>query len=94
MSNRPRKFRRTLLGVALILPMLSGCITTAVWGGSVQEDGDGTSSLHSSGGRALSDNILVKILATPFALVLDICTYPFQAAMYGWDDDDDDPDCD
>lgn len=83
-----------MLCAALILPTLTSCITTAVWGGSVEDDGDGSSSLSSSGGRALSDNLLVKILATPFAIVLDICSYPIQAALYGWDDDDeDDEDC-
>ncbi len=84
--------RSTLLCVALIIPLFSSCITTAVWGGSVKDDGDGTSSLSTSGGRSLSDNILVKLIATPFAIVLDICTYPIQAALYGWDDDDEDCD--
>jgi hypothetical protein len=89
MSNKPVKWRSTIVCIALIVPTLTSCMTTAVWGGSVDDDGDGTSSLSLSGGRALSDNLLVKILATPFAFVLDVCTYPIQAALYGWDTDDD-----
>ena len=93
MSIRPGKLRASLICVALILPLMSSCMTTAIWGGSIDEDADGSSSLSLSGGRPLSDNLWVKILATPFAIVLDICTYPIQASMYGWDDDDDN-DCD
>ncbi len=89
MSESPRKLRSTILCIALIVPTLTGCMTTAVWGGSIQEDDDGSSSIRASGGEALSDNVLVKILATPFALAFDICTYPIQACMYGWDDEDD-----
>ncbi|MCP5023098.1 MAG: hypothetical protein GY930_15165 [bacterium] len=88
MSESPGKLCSTILCIALIVPTLTGCMTTAVWGGSIQEDGDGSSSIRASGGEALSDNVLVKILATPFALAFDICTYPIQACMYGWDDDD------
>ena len=89
MCSRPRKLRASLICVALILPTLTSCMTTAIWGGSIEEDEDGSSSLSFSGGRPLSDDVWVKILATPFAIVLDICTYPIQACMYGWDDEDD-----
>ncbi|MCA9001655.1 MAG: hypothetical protein KDB61_07020 [Planctomycetes bacterium] len=83
-----------LLVAILLLTTHSACITTAVWGGSIEDrDRDGVSTLHTSGGHALSDNVWVKIIATPFAIVLDICTYPIQAVLFGWDDEDED-DCD
>lgn len=77
----------------LILPLMTGCMTTAIWGGSIDEDEDGSSTLNYSGGRAISDDVWVKIAATPFALLFDVCTYPIQACIYGWNDDDGD-DCD
>ncbi len=92
MCSRPRKLRASLIAVALILPTLTGCMTTAIWGGSIEEDEDGSSSLSLSGGRAISDDVWVKIAATPFALIFDICTYPIQACMYGWNDDEEDCD--
>ncbi len=56
------------------------------------EDVDGDGEYQSEFDDADGDDLVLKILLTPFAVILDICTSPVQAVMFGWDDDDDD-DC-
>ena len=77
---------RVFLPLLLLVPLQS-CFTTAVWGGSVEDETDG-SRFSLTGGVPVSRNVWVKLLLTPFAVVLDACTAPVQAVMFGWDDDE------
>ncbi|MFT6831176.1 MAG: acid phosphatase family membrane protein YuiD [Planctomycetota bacterium] len=79
-----------ILASVLAACLLSSCVTATVWGGGVEEDEDGSSSIVFTGGTPLSSSSWVNALVTPFALALDLCLSPVQAFLYGWDDDDDD----
>lgn len=77
-----------------LLPWLGGCFTTHVWGGSVEDDdGDG---VYSAGFDSDDDgpelDLAARLALTPFTLLLDFCTAPIQACLYGWNDDEDDCD--
>ena len=81
------------LGPLLVLLLLTSCATTTLWGGSIHDDDDdGKASIHVDGGPEWEGSVWTRVLATPFAIVFDLCTLPIQAVMYGWDDDEDD-DC-
>ena len=90
-SKRPGR-RNKLVAAALLLSLLSSCFTVQLWGGSMEDtDGDGKpelsfSSPQSVGGDPASPNLATKILLTPIAVVLDICTVAIQAFIYGWGD--------
>ena len=99
-ENRPMRtaFEREVRGLrrlaacALILALLSSCFTTALWGGSI-EDTDGDGSLEpsfSSGDGGGEGNPALRILLTPLAVLLDICTWPVQAVLFGWEDEEHD----
>lgn len=84
MASRLVPFFASVLAAVL----LSSCITASVWGGGIEDDEDGSSSIVFTGGTPLSDSVWVKIAATPFALVLDLCLCPIQAYLYGWGSDE------
>lgn len=93
MDVRPLSLRPWVLALVLVAcGSATSCATTALWGGSIEEDEDGSHSIRTSGGTPLHDSLCVKILATPFTLAFDLCTYPLQAWLFGWDDDEED-DC-
>ena len=84
----PAALRVAALAGALFL--LSSCFTTAVWGGSIEDDdGDGVHDVELDPEVDGVSDFLLKLVLTPFAVVLDVCTSPVQAWLYGWEDDDD-----
>lgn len=79
----------------LLLTLLSSCFTTGLWGGSIEDtDGDGSAEIpltsFSGGGPNEGPNLAMKLLLTPFTVILDICTSPIQAFLFGWDEDSQD----
>ena len=99
MPSAPPKHRRRrqplapALPLLLALPLLSGCLTTALWGGSIEdEDHDGVSEVALRPRADGAGDLLLKIVLTPIAVAADICTSPIQAWLYGWEDDDGDGD--
>ena len=85
---------RVRLGAAAIfLALLPSCFTTAVWGGSIHDhDDDGRSTIQPGEGPETDMSVWTRLCLTPFTIILDLCTLPVQAWLYGWDDDDDDED--
>lgn len=73
-----------LLAALLASCLFSSCVTASVWGGGVEEDEDGDSSIVFTGGTPLSESPWVNALATPFALALDLCLLPVEACLFGW----------
>ena len=85
--------RRVELACALALWIAaSSCFTTALWGGSIEteEDGVETVAFNEHDGVDGWGDFAGRVLLTPFAVLLDICTSPVQAWLYGWDEEDDD----
>lgn len=74
----------------LALGALTGCVTATMWGGGVEEDEDGSSSIVFTGGEPISESVFVRILATPLTLAIDLCLAPVQVFLFGWDEDEDD----
>jgi len=94
-SDRSGSGLARLAAAALLLPLLSACFTTTLWGGSLEDtDGDGAAEISlgsgSGGGPNEGPNLAMKLLLTPFTVIFDICTSPIQAFLYGWDQDSDD----
>ena len=82
MPNRRRSlclFVGPLLGSLL----LSSCLTTALWGGTIdtEDEGAGLSIEPEFDGAG---DLLIKVVLTPFTVVYDVCTSPVQAWMFGW----------
>ena len=91
--------RKTLIVlVALLVVSLQGCFTTALWGGEMKERTNrDTGRVEQKPSFNLVDAVTdppglgvvaVRVLLTPFTLVLDCVTAPVQAVLYGWEDDD------
>lgn len=92
-----RRSRRlvTLAAALALLPLFAGCFTTHVWGGTMEDDdGDGVydAAFDSDDHRGGELDLPSRFLLTPFTLLLDLCTMPIQACLYGWEDDEDDCD--
>ena len=89
-QRRLRQLNLCLLTV-LLLSVTSSCATTTLWGGRIHDqDNDGSAEIHATGGPEMELSVWTKILATPFTLVFDICTFPVQAWLYGWEGDEED----
>ncbi len=84
----PRSLATASILLAVLL--LPSCVTASVWGGGLESNGDGTSSLNFSGDTPLSSSPWVNAIATPFALALDVCLAPIQACFYGAKKNDED----
>jgi hypothetical protein len=91
------KLASPLLTLALAAS-LSGCITTALWGGEVRREPDECideveASFHfdvddDDSPPLTFEDVGLRILLTPFTLILDCLSFPVQAWIYGWGDDD------
>ena len=87
----PHPARRTpwlALGLLLLVSVgASSCITTYLWGGSIEpdDDGDGAAEVRPDIRVAGWEDFFIKIVLTPFTVVLDVCTFPVQAAVFGWE---------
>ena len=88
--HRPRGSTPAALAAALVL-LLPSCFTVALWGGTIEDsDGDGADEVELDPTAADVGEFLLKVLITPVTVVLDICTSPVQAWLYGWEDEEDD----
>jgi len=75
-----------LLPLVVLALLLPGCFTSALWG----TDMDGMSSTSDQDFEHKEHVPLwMKIVFTPFALVLDLLTSPIQDFLDGEDDDED-----
>ena len=81
---------RNLAAAAIVLALLPGCFTVHLWGLSLEdEDQDGSYSIVGGvDGPPFMKALPVRLLLTPLAVVLDLCTSPVQAYLYGWDESD------
>jgi uncharacterized protein YceK len=81
------------VGSLVLLLALHGCMTAGLWGFDVTSERDPITreeqtSLEAREGEELG-SVWLRLLATPFTLVLDCLTLPIQAWVFGWDDDED-----
>ncbi len=79
-----------LLACVLLIPLLTSCFTSMVW----NTDLDST-SLTDDATYAQEDDdssIWTRLALTPFALILDIITWPLQELVADENDDDEDED--
>lgn len=75
---------RTCAATAL-LALLPSCFTATLWGGGFEPDTcSGEYELRLTGGERLTDDVVLLVLATPFALALDVLTACPQAVLMGW----------
>ena len=75
-----------LIPVVLLALLLPGCFTSALWGTDLDDDSSTTDATYE---RKEDLSIWTKILLTPFAILLDLLTSPFQETFA--DDDEDEP---
>lgn len=68
---------RKLAGAVLALLLFNSCFTLGLWKHDVMD-------LEEEG----KDGELMRILLTPIALVLDICTAPIQKQLFARDDEE------
>ncbi|MFO1051826.1 MAG: hypothetical protein U1F36_06395 [Planctomycetota bacterium] len=82
--------RSVALVVALLCAApLQSCFTMVVWG--VGPDGaDVLADSEDDPAPWTWRTVGTRLLLTPFALALDCVTLPVQAAVFGWDSDEDD----
>jgi len=91
---------RRLAAILIVLPLLAlpSCFTTTLWGGGIEEEEEFNyetlqyetsydAELGFSNVKSWKDLALCIVL-TPFTLALDCLTYPIQAFLYGWEDED------
>ena len=87
----------TTLAAVLLLLVLPSCFTMSLWGFDVEEvenpdTGREETVMEYDPETEWSWGLFgLRVLATPFSLVLDCVTAPVQAILY-WNDDEDD-DC-
>jgi uncharacterized protein YceK len=87
------------LAVTLLLAvLLSGCFTGALWGFTPEEECDAygnqeTSLEYDHDTKWSWGLVAIRIVATPFTLLLDVLTSPVQACAFCQDVDKDEEDC-
>ena len=84
--TRSRLMLCTMLALVLVLP---GCFTMLLWGHDISDPGDGYVEAGASPDKVAGMPLPLRIFLTPFTVVLDICTLPFQLDIFF--DDDADP---
>lgn len=88
---------RHALIAALVLALCPSCFTVWLWGGRVTTEREYDGSVDTDIERDPNDTwghvgLAGRVILTPVFLVLDCLTFPVQAWLYDWDDDEDD-DC-
>ena len=84
-KSMPKRRRLLCLMVGPLLGsvLLSSCMTTALWGGTVDPDSE-SANLNFDPEFDGAGDLLLKVVLTPFAVVYDVCTSPVQAWIFGW----------
>lgn len=82
---------KKLAACTLCLALLPSCFTVHLWGlGLEDDDHDGSYSIADGDhGPPFMEALPVRLLLTPLTILLDVCTAPVQAYLFGWEDDDD-----
>ena len=87
MACRPRLVLCTSLIYVLVLP---SCFTMLLWGHGPRAQEDGYVEASARPEKAEGMPIPLRIFLTPFTVVLDICTLPFQLEVWDALTEDDD----
>lgn len=83
-----RSLAALLACLVLVAALAASCTTVALWGGRLEPGGHVAWDAESP---EPFDDLpwLGRLILTPLAVIVDVCTWPLQKVLFDLDDDDD-----